>query len=278
MPPSEPLSLRRALALGLLQGPTELLPVSSSSHTALAQIFLARTGAALPAPERRAFEVALHGASALGLATQARTLTTRAPLRALLPAVALPAALGYAFEERIDRRLSGPGAVACAMVAGAAGMALAQRRPPRAQQPTRSVSEAGLADGLLLGAIQSLALVPGISRHGAVLSAARARGFPPAEAAALSWTIGLPVIAGASLLKALRFGLRRGLPADPLALAGGASAAFSSSALCARLRIGTRAAQNLMPYAIYRGLVGAGALLRLARISASAQSRSSSSR
>lgn len=277
MPPSESLSRSRALALGLLQGPAELLPISSSSHTTLLPLLLRWPSAKLPAADRRAFEVALHGATALGLLTQARAIATRVPLRAILPALLLPAAAGYALEERIDRRLCGELPIACGLLAGAAGMAAVQLRAQRGEVAQRRGEEAGVVDGLLLGAAQTLALAPGVSRHGAVLSAARARGFAPAEAASLSWSVGLPVIGGASLLKALRPGARRRPPARPRVLVAGAIGAFGSAVLCARARIGRRAAGNLMPYAIYRGLLGVGVLLRLARASASAHRRSSSS-
>ncbi|HLI31451.1 MAG TPA: undecaprenyl-diphosphate phosphatase [Solirubrobacteraceae bacterium] len=276
MPPSETLSRSRALALGLLQGPAELLPVSSSSHTALLPALLRWPAGALPLTDRRTFEVALHGASALGLLTQSRALAARTPPRALLPALLLPAAAGYALEDRIDRAHGGELPIAWGLLAGAAAMVAVQLRAPSSARRQRRISEAGVRDGLALGVAQALALAPGVSRHGAVLSVAAARGFAPIEAGALSWTVGLPVIAGATLLKARRLLKARATPIAAPALAAGAIGAFGSAALCARARIGRGAAGNLIPYAVYRGLLGAGVLLRSSRASASAQRRSSS--
>src|SRR5674476_1091412 len=102
-----------------------------------------------------------------------------------------------------------------------------------------------------LGLAQAAALMPGVSRSGATLTAARARGFERGDAQALSWTVALPVILGASALKGLR--LARGGLADE-SVAGpalGAGAAFVSTLASAHL-IGPRRRpqQSLLPFAI----------------------------
>ena len=65
----------------------------------------------------------------------------------------------------------------------------------------RGAADAGVRDGLWLGLAQAAALVPGVSRSGATLAAARARGFGRADASRLSWEVALPVLLGATALK-----------------------------------------------------------------------------
>ena len=107
-------------------------------------------------------------------------------------------------EQRLQRRPSGPRALATGLAAGAAAMAWADTRPQ-----TRGLADCGPRDGLALGLAQALALLPGVSRNGAALTAARARGFAREDAHTLSWRAGLPVIAGAAGLKAFRLGRSR---------------------------------------------------------------------
>ena len=76
--------------------------------------------------------------------------------------------------------------------------------PSEQTTSTRLVASADARDGLALGLAQALALIPGVSRSGATLAAARARGFSRQDADQLSWTVGLPVIAGATMLQGTR--------------------------------------------------------------------------
>ncbi len=87
-------------------------------------------------------------------------------------------------------------------------MALADGRagghPARGRAGVDAQEDASARDGLALGLAQAAALIPGVSRNGATLTAARARGFRRGAAQALSWHAGLPVILGASVLKGAR--------------------------------------------------------------------------
>jgi undecaprenyl-diphosphatase len=210
------------VALGLLQGPAELLPVSSTAHL---ELLGARLGgyARLGAAARKELAVALHAGSAAALA--AGGLPGRERL-ALLAVATAPAALaGYALERPIERRLSAPGAMAAGLVAGSVALVAADRAPQR-----RDASEAGLADALWLGLAQAAALAPGVSRSGAVRSAARARGFTRAAAAELAAETALPVLAGATALKGARLVARRPGARELAALGAGAVAAALSTA------------------------------------------------
>jgi undecaprenyl-diphosphatase len=233
MPAAEP-RVVETVALGLLQGPAELLPVSSSAHVGLLPWVLGWDHAALPGAARKEVEVALHLGTALVLACERR------PFRwgLLVAATAPPALAGLAFERTIEARLGTPPTVAFGLVAGAAAMALADRVPARRTDPDA-------VDGLILGAAQALALIPGVSRSGATRAAARWRGFGRADAAALSREVALPVLAGATALKAFRRPSRGALPAL------GAGAAASALSTWAALRL-ERSSPPLAAFAAYR--------------------------
>jgi undecaprenyl-diphosphatase len=260
MPPDRArLPLRNAIALGLAQGPTELLPVSSSAHTSLIPWLLGWRYEALEPEWRKAFEVCLHAGGGLALAIEMRQELSegiaeldRRRGAVIVLSLAPPALAGLLLRGAIESRMGGPRSIAVALLAGAAAMALADAQPPMGR---RRLAQAGPADGLVLGLAQALALIPGVSRSGATLTAARARGFGRRDAQTLSFQAALPVIVGAGALETLRTA-RRGLPAGArAALAGGAGAAFTSTLLSARLLRDDRAGREgraLLPYALYR--------------------------
>jgi len=264
------LPLEHALALGLLHGPAELLPVSSSAHTTLVPWLAGWPYMQLEDELRKSFEVALHAGTgaALAIAMRAelrRSLAQMDGRRAGVLALALapPTIAGYLLEGPIERRLGGPRSIAVGLLAGAVAMALADARASSQDKTERANEDAGAADGLALGFAQALALMPGVSRSGATLSAARARGFSRAAAQALSWEAGLPVILGASVLKGLRL-RHAGIPGGQGgALVAGAGAAFISTLVSARaLRRGTREGRPLLGYSLYRCLLAALVIAR----------------
>jgi undecaprenyl-diphosphatase len=262
------LPLRHAIALGLLQGPTELLPVSSSGHAALLP-WLADWPIADLEPELlKAFEVALHTGTAAAFAIIMREDLSRS-LRGMdrrgvtLVALSfLPAALvGGLLERTIEQRFSGPRVIAVGLLLGGIAMSAADARGT----DSRVLADAGALDGLLLGVAQSAALIPGVSRNGATLTAARLRGFARADAAALSWRVALPVILGATALKTWRLA-QRGVPAQlGPALAVGGGSAFVSTLLCAPMLKRGRRGRALAPYALYRALLALVVTRRLMR-------------
>jgi undecaprenyl-diphosphatase len=269
------LLLRHAVALGLAQGPTELLPVSSSGHTTLIPFLAGWPYAELDGELRKSFEVALHAGAGLALAIDMRgelVAATRALDRRRASVIALslapPAVAGYALRPFIERRLGGPRSIAAALVGGAIAMAAADGRSAGG---SRSQLDAGPRDGLALGVAQALALIPGVSRNGATLAAARARGFGRADAQTLSWHAALPVILGAGVLETSRMARRRPPRGTRGALVVGATSAFLSTLAGARrLRRPEHAERPLLPYALYRVLL-AGVVLRRAGRAVGAQ-------
>jgi len=261
------LSPARAVALGAVQGPAELLPVSSSAHLSLLPWLAGWPWHQLDPEARKSFEVALHAGAAAALLIGQRRLIAQElrrfdARRAAVVALSFvpPAIVGYRFERQIERRLGGPRATAVGLAAGAVAMALADRRPQQ-----RGPGDVTPADGLALGLAQATALAPGVSRNGATLAAARCRRFTREHANLLSRTVALPVIVGATLLKAVRL-RRRGIePGLGRAMAAGVAASFASSLASQKLIDLVERDRALWPYAAYRlGLAGA-VLYRLGR-------------
>ena len=265
MPSRNRLPLRQAIALGALHGPAELLPISSSGHVAVLPWLLGWDYGELDRELRKSFEVALHAGTAAALLITLRDEVRGAALgldRRGLTLLALsfaPAAVaGLAFERPIEARLGTPATVAAGLLAGSVAMALADRSPQE-----RRHEDAGAVDALWLGVAQALALVPGVSRNGATLAAARFRRFRREDSNRLSRHAALPVIAGATALKGTRMA-RRGLRSeDARALAAGALSSFASTLVSTWIIRQVERDRSLLPYAVYRSALAGMILARL---------------
>lgn len=255
----------RALALGLLHGPAELLPISSSGHVELVPWLLGWEGVSADPDVRKAFEVALHAGTAAALVVMLREEVIDAARELSLDSAALvalsllpPVIVGFALERPIERHLGGPGTIAAGLIVGGAALAWSDREPQE-----RSFDDATPADGLWLGIAQACALFPGVSRNGATLTAARMRRFTRVDAERLSRHVALPVIGGATALKCLRL-WQRGLPAGSRnAFAVGVIASFASTLGSTRLIEVVERDRSLAPFAAYRVALGSLAIRRL---------------
>jgi undecaprenyl-diphosphatase len=264
-PGGHEIAVREALVLGALHGPAELLPISSSGHIALIPWLLDWEYRHVDPELRKAFEVALHAGTAAALLITLRTEVSDTLQDMSLRVAELitlsfvpPAIVGYTLERPIERRLGTPATIALGLVLGSVAMARADRMPQ-----TRTSRDAGPADALALGIAQACALLPGVSRNGATLAAARRRGFTREDANKLSRHVALPVIAGATLLKTVRLA-RRGLPPrSALPIAIGAGASFASTLGSTWLIRQVERDRSLVPYAAYRLALAAVVLRRL---------------
>jgi undecaprenyl-diphosphatase len=241
-----------------------LLPVSSSGHLALVPALLGWDEDPLDAELRKSFDVALHTGTAAALAIAlrgevadvVRSLDFRRAL-GIVQMLAPAAVAAVAFERPIEQRLGSPRSVAVAQICGGALLVVADRWPA-----TRPQSDAGPLEHLLIGVGQACALVPGVSRNGATLTAARLLRFERPAASVLSRHAALPVIGGATFLKGLRLA-RRGLPREVRGqFAAGATAAFISTLVSSPLVARMDRARSYAPFGAYRVLLGVMALSR----------------
>lgn len=193
----------------------------------------------------KAFEVALHAGTAAALLI---ALQPPRPTRLAVVTLAPAALAGFALQGPIERRL-GARAVAVGQVAGGIGLLLADRCPERRAEP-----DVTARDALLIGIAQACALVPGVSRNGATITAARLLGFRRGAASRMSRDAALPVIAGATALKL------RDMPRGRAHLAGMA-AAFASSLAAARLAPHIDRLPTYAPFGLYRIALGTFFLL-----------------
>jgi len=242
----------QVVALGLIQGATELLPVSSSAHIAAVPQLLGWSVAEWTPERRKELEVALHAGALLALAPA--LWRARPDVKTLALSLAPPVIVGYVLEQPIEERLGGPAGLAAGLMLGAAALAAADRSAPRAAGGRGGIRARHAA---ALGAAQAAALWPGVSRTGATLAGARALGYDRAEASRLSFGVAGPVLAGATALKAWR-GRR---DADLKLVGTGTAAAFTGTAAALTL-LGLERRRPLWPFAAER-VVLAGAILAL---------------
>ena len=260
------MSILHAILLGILQGLTEFLPVSSSGHLAIAQHFL-------PGFEQPGvlFDVLLHVGTILAVliafrrevwqlarAPFARDEEARVGRRILFLLVvgSIPTAIiGLAFKDFFVSMFERITVVAAMLLVTGALLLWAnwmQRRDGR------KADRLTLWDALLTGVAQGCAVMPGISRSGATIAALLLRGVDGETAARFSFLLALPAVGGAALLslKDLPPGSFDALPA----YLAGMAAAFVTGLLAIRWLLGVVRRRRLAGFALYCWLVG-GALL-----------------
>jgi len=245
----------QGVVLGLVQGLTEFLPVSSSGHLILVPRLFNWPDQGL------AFDAVMHlGTLAallayfrgelLGMASGA--LSRR--LAGLLILATIPGAVvGVLLEKLIEAKLRSPLLIACTTIGWALVMWVADRRaaaPPTA--PGDPLERVSLRQALTVGCAQALALIPGTSRSGITITAGLLGGFDRATAARFAFLLGIPITAGAGGLKALHL-LREGVPpgeAGPLAAA--LVTAFLSGWFAVWFLVSYLKTRSLRPFVIYR--------------------------
>jgi undecaprenyl-diphosphatase len=259
------LTCGRALVLGAIHGPAELLPVSSSAHLSLIPWFAGWPLHEVDPEARKSFEVALHAGTVAALligqrqaiADELRRADGRRATAVALATVA-PAVVGYTLERQIERRLGRPRTIAAGLVAGSVAMLVADRRPRE-----RGRDDVTPVDGLVLGAAQAVALLRGISRTAATVAAARWRRFTRSEANLLSRTVAVPVIVGATALRGARLQRRKPDRATGRAMTAGAAAAFASALVSQGLISLVDRDGSPLPYAAYRLALATAVVLKL---------------
>ena len=267
----------QAIILGIVQGLSEFLPISSSGHLLLVP-WLAGWEELDPSI-KKSFDVALHlGTLVAVVAYFWRDVTTyvvegtklvfvrkvpptsEGKLAWLFVLATLPAAaVGAFFEDQIDTRLGTPMIIAISLIGFGILLAIADRTLGR-----RAVGEFQARDALLVGAAQALALNPGTSRSGITMTAARFLGFDREAAVRISFVMSIPVIFGAVVFKfagLISDGIPEGLVA-PLIVGIVTSGLAGWLAVWGTLRIVRT--RSFMPFVIYRIVLGVAVLIVMA--------------
>jgi undecaprenyl-diphosphatase len=267
----------QAIILGIVQGLSEFLPISSSGHLLLVPWFAGWEE--LDPSVKKSFDVALHLGTLVAVVgyfwrdvstyvVEGTKLvfnrkvppTTDGKLAWLFVLATLPAAaVGALFENQIDSRLGTPMIIGISLIGFGILLAIADRTLGR-----RKVDSFTAKDALLVGAAQALALNPGTSRSGITMTAGRFLGFDRDAAVRISFVMSIPVIFGAVVFKFAGM-IADGVPDDllvPMIVGIVTSALAGLLAVWGTIRIVRT--RSFMPFVIYRIALGVVVLLVVA--------------
>jgi len=249
-----------ALILGIVEGLTEFLPVSSTGHLIVAGSLLGYTG-----ERAKVFEIVIQAGAILAVCWEyrARLIATVGGLAsdrvaqrfAINIAIAfVPAAvLGLLFEKAIKQRLFAPLPVALAFIVGAFVILWVERRRRATLSTVRidDVDAMRWTDALAVGFAQAFALIPGTSRSGATIIGGMLLGLSRPAATRFSFFLAIPTLLAACAYDFLK---NRALFAaqDLEGLAIGFVAAFAAAFLCVRWLIRYVSRHDFIPFAWYR--------------------------
>ncbi|MFN7017112.1 MAG: undecaprenyl-diphosphatase UppP [Fimbriimonadales bacterium] len=261
------MDILQAIWLGILQGLTEFLPISSSAHLILMRFWF---GWEIGDPQAElVFDVALHVGTLAAiviyfwkdLSRLASAAFSTDPERAVDKRLAwgivvgcIPAAVaGTLFEDPIEAFFRVQHALIAGLLIGIGGLMAIADRLGRKQ---RAIESIGLVDAFLIGIAQAFALIPGFSRSGITIIAGLMLGLQREAAARFSFLLSTPITFGAAVWS-FRNLLKGGVPAEMIApmLAGGA-AAMVVGWLCIAFLIRYLRTRSLMPFVVYRVAIG----------------------
>ena len=276
------MSVLHAILLGIAQGLTEFLPVSSSGHLQIIPWLADWNDFEGNDDLKKAFDVALHLGTLVGLVACLRrevwalvrdgvaaVAQRRAPMTAegrlgwLLVLATVPAAaVGVGLRSVIDEADDEVWLTAVMLAVFGVLLWWADRR-----QGQRSTGDVGVRDAVLLGLAQACSLQPGVSRSGVIITAGRLLSFDREAAARLAMLMSVPVIAGAGVYQFIDIGGWGGIPSDArAAFAWGTVASAVTGFAAVKGLLALVRTRSFGPFAVYRVLV---ALLVLSLIASS---------
>ncbi|MFN5100870.1 MAG: undecaprenyl-diphosphate phosphatase [Burkholderiaceae bacterium] len=253
----------KVIIMGIVEGLTEFLPISSTGHLILAGSLLNFTGEKV-----KVFEIVIQAGAMLAVCWEYRVKIARVILDfrhdiaarrfvvnlliAFLPAVIL----GLAFGKAIKAHLFKPVPVALAFIVGAFIIIIIERRHRRmVYSRVDSVDDMSALDALKVGLAQCFALIPGTSRSGATIIGAMAFGLSRQAATEFSFFLAIPTLFGATVYSLYKE--RALLSVADLPMFGlGALSAFISAFLCVRWLLRYISSHDFMVFAWYRIIFG----------------------
>jgi undecaprenyl-diphosphatase len=263
-------SLVTAIVLGIVEGVTEFIPVSSTGHLILATELLG-----YDAERWATFNVVIQLGAILAVVVQywrtfwavgwgilrLEPISLRF-LRNLIAAFLPSAVLGLALKDYIDMLLGSPNVVAWALIAG--GLAILAIERVAKPGPKSGIGELPLRQALGVGFAQCLAMVPGVSRSGATIMGALAMGIERRTAAEFSFFLAVPTMLGASTLELLDRGVAPAGGVGWAEIAVGFGVAFIVALAVIRAFVAYVSRAGFAPFAWYRIVAGAAAVAWLA--------------
>jgi undecaprenyl-diphosphatase len=274
------MTIWQAIILGIIQGLTEFLPISSSGHLILVPWFLRWEIFHHPALNKT-FDVALHFGTFVGVALYFRADIWRL-IRGWLRSIAqrslggdpyrrlswliiistIPGALaGVKFADVIEQKLGAPLLIGALMVGVGVVLAVAEL----ASRQRRELENVGWWDAIVIGLAQAVALAPGTSRSGITMAVGLFGNMKRETAARYSFLISIPIIGGAAAVKGLHLA-KHGLPQGmALPFLFGVISAALSGYLVIRFFLAYLQRHTLYPFVAYRVVVGALVIYLAAR-------------
>ena len=254
-----------AAILGLVQGVTEFLPVSSTAHLILVTDVLRLD----PAKFGLSFDVALHLGTALAVLLYFATtwwsllrdlLRGRWRMPMLVIVGTIPAAVaGFLLESTVERTLRSPIYIVAGLIFGSLIFMAAER----VARQRRAMGDLWLVDAIYMGAAQAIALLPGISRSGITISAGLTRDLRRDEATRFSFLLATPVILGAGLKTLLDARKAEALFKDPGILAIGFGISFISGLLAVAFMVRFLRTNSLNWFVAYRLILAVAIVIGL---------------
>lgn len=247
----------QAAVLGIVQGLTEFLPVSSSGHLILVPRLLDWADQGL------AFDAAMHLGTLAALLVYFRGELLRMlhgadrRLALLLVAATVPAGLaGLLLEKIVESRLRGPQVVALSLIFWGLVMYAVDRHAAKRGESVTREQDVGWRQGMLVGVAQAIALVPGTSRSGITITAGLAGGLDRPTAARFAFLLSIPITAAAGGHKALSL-LRHGGESVALGpVAVGIATSFLAGLAAVWFLVNFLQRRSLLPFVVYRCVLG----------------------
>lgn len=263
-----------SIILGLTQGVSEFLPISSSGHLVIIEKVLG-----LKIEELKSFDVSLHMATLLAILIYFRAEVVGmigaffkfflrklepgdkyAKLIPLLIVGTIPAVLlGYFAGDYLDAKFRNSTSIAILLISVGLFFVFAEWRNKQVVRKEKM----GVGGALMIGIAQSMALIPGVSRSGGTISTGLLLGFERSEMAKFSFLLGIPAMAGAGLLTFLDMTPSEMANIDYRDMIFGFIAAFTSGILCISFLMKFLRKHTLNIFAGYRILLGVGILIFL---------------
>ncbi len=253
----------KVVLMGIVEGLTEFLPISSTGHLILAGSLLDFTGEKV-----KVFEIVIQAGAMLAVCWEYRArifsvlrnfrhdITARRFVFNLMIAFLPAVVLGLLFGKAIKQHLFAPIPVALAFIIGALIILVVEGRNRRIVRPrVDDVDDMSTVDALKVGLAQCFALIPGTSRSGASIIGAMAFGLSRRAATEFSFFLAIPTLFGATVYSLYKE--RALLSVADLPMFGlGAFAAFGSAFLCVRWRLRFISSHDFTVFAWYRIIFG----------------------